>query len=161
MRVLNALFYGLIGSFLFPIVGVLLLLPAVGFAFLLQMWPTVVALVYAQPITLVSVPFVEIESGAWLVIPAFGAFFFAFGGALMRPLGDWKFDDVRLLWRFCREVMIWMTCGALFGFVWGAIFGWALADFGIGVVLGAMWGEIVGLIVGAIRGALVRREINR
>jgi hypothetical protein len=158
MRVLHALFYALIGSFLFPIVGALLLLPVFAAVLLWHFLPTAItALYFAQPITFLSVPFVEAEGNSLLVIPAFGAFFFALGGAFMRPLGDWRFDDVRLLRCFCGDVMGWMARGVVFGGVWGAILGFALANIETGVIMGAIWGEIGGLIVGTARGAFVRK----
>ena len=84
----------------------------------------------------------------------------------MRPHGDKKWSDVRLLPRFYRVVFAWMLRGAVVLGVWGAILGAvllvkrgdAISGALLGLIFGTICGEIVGLLIGAARGALHRER---
>lgn len=170
-RLAQALLYGAFGGVFVPLVGAILLLPALLVLLGISLWPVWSGLVFAMPITIVSVPFVDYSGStslAWLAIPGFGALVFAFGGALMRPDGDRKWNDSRLLRRFYREVFVWMLRGVMVCGVWGAVLGviltWKTGDGLAGAASGAfggtLYGEVAGLLLGAARGASRTRSVS-
>ncbi len=168
-RLAQALVYGAFGSVFVPLAGAILSLPALLLYFGISFLPALSGLFFSEPLLVMSWRFVNYSNSTSLsgwAIPAFGALIFALGGALMRPDGDKKFDDIRLLPRFYREVFIWMLRGALFCAVWGTILGAIstgktdgyFSGAAVGVLAGTLCGEVLGLLIGATRGALLRER---